>query len=100
MGPGSRPAPGLRRGLVGFAPPLDGRARRRAARQTRTEVDVIGQTPDRLKSRKPRAFDLGGSARWLEAHMRTVIRRGPLSARERGLADRLMQLKREAGRPS
>ncbi|OJW22083.1 MAG: aminotransferase [Planctomycetales bacterium 71-10] len=29
--------------------------------------------------------------------MRTVIRRGPLSARERGLADRLMQLKREAG---
>lgn len=58
---------------------------------------MIGQTPDRLKSRKPRAFDLGGSARWLEAHMRTVIRRGPLSAREKALAGRLMQLKREAG---
>lgn len=58
---------------------------------------MIGQTPDRLKVRKPGSFDLGSSARWLEAHMRTVIRRGPLSSRERALADRLMQLKREAG---
>ena len=58
---------------------------------------MIGQTPDRPKSRKPGAFDLGHSARWLEAHMRTVIRRGPLSPREKALADRLMQLKREAG---
>jgi len=66
-------------------------------RRTRIEVDVIGQTPNRLKTRKPRPFDLGGSARWLEAHMRAAIRRGPLTRREQGLADRLMKLKREAG---
>ncbi|WP_206107802.1 pyridoxal phosphate-dependent aminotransferase [Paludisphaera rhizosphaerae] len=58
---------------------------------------MIGQTPDRLKTRKPGPFDLGVSARWLEAHVRPVIRRGPLSPRETALADRLKQLKREAG---
>ncbi|WP_337176569.1 histidinol-phosphate transaminase [Paludisphaera sp.] len=58
---------------------------------------MIGRTPDRLKLGRPRGIDLGGSARWLEAHMRTVIRRGPLTRREQGLADRLKRLKSEAG---
>ncbi len=58
---------------------------------------MIGQTPNRLQPGKPRPFDLGVSARWLEAHMRPVIRRGPLSPRESALADRLKRLKQEAG---
>ncbi|AMV40751.1 pyridoxal phosphate-dependent aminotransferase [Planctomyces sp. SH-PL62] len=58
---------------------------------------MIGQTPNRLQPRKPRPFDLGVSARWLEARVRPVIRRGPLSSRETALADRIKQLKKEAG---
>jgi histidinol-phosphate/aromatic aminotransferase/cobyric acid decarboxylase-like protein len=60
-------------------------------------VEVIGQQRDRQQRRKPKPFDLALSARWLEAHVRPVIRRGGLSPRENALAERIKLLKREAG---
>jgi histidinol-phosphate/aromatic aminotransferase/cobyric acid decarboxylase-like protein len=42
-------------------------------------------------------FDLGVSARWLEARVRQSSRRGVLSPRESALAERIKLLKREAG---
>src|SRR5262249_41230716 len=64
-----------------------------------TEVEVIGQQRDRQQRVKPRPFDLALSARWLEAHVRPVIRRGVLSPRENALAERIKLLKKEAGSP-
>jgi len=60
---------------------------------------VIGQNKERRRNRKSRPFDLGGSARWLEARVRPVIRRagaGP-GSREAALIERLKRLKQEAG---
>ena len=42
-------------------------------------------------------FDLGMSARWLEARVRHTTRQGALSPRESVLAERIKLLKREAG---
>jgi len=96
-GPGVRRVR-TRRGPAGVASPRRPRPLGGArAVEPPSEVDVIGQTPNRLQTRKPRPFDLGVSARWLEAHVRPVIHRGPLSPRESALADRIKQLKKEAG---
>jgi histidinol-phosphate/aromatic aminotransferase/cobyric acid decarboxylase-like protein len=46
---------------------------------------------------RPRKFDLGMSARWLESRVRPPVRRGALSPRESALAERIKLLKREAG---
>jgi histidinol-phosphate/aromatic aminotransferase/cobyric acid decarboxylase-like protein len=57
---------------------------------------VIGQHPLEQQF-KVAKFDLGKSARWLEARVRHPARRGPFSARELALAERIKLLKRQAG---
>ena len=61
-----------------------------------TEVEVISQRT-RHQPLKLGKFDLGVSARWLEARVRQSSRRGVLSPRESALAERIKLLKREAG---
>lgn len=58
---------------------------------------MIGQNREQRRERSPKPFDLGGSARWLEARVRPAIRRGGPSAREAALIERLRRLKQEAG---